>query len=234
MRVEVRKRADESFGRVAVAARRQGRRSRSSPALLEAYQDSRFESPTRFFIAAPDHPKLGKWAHKPSPESNVAFLHAGARYVSTPHGNLGSPSSPTRRLKRHFKRGDKQRHVSFSRESRRCLAQRSSTFTAKTPTTLLEDRGSSCARRRQRPEENGSHTPALPRWGAPSRGKCAASTTSSVRKAPRISTPISGRVSANSHRAENQECLLLRKKSSLGRGLSGIHHKERSCWFCVE
>lgn len=45
--------------------------------IQEAYSDDRFDSPTRFFTAAPDHPKLGKWAqpstlkHVPATTNNT-------------------------------------------------------------------------------------------------------------------------------------------------------------------
>lgn len=41
------------------------RSANASPGLVQAYSDSCFESSTTFYIASPEHPKLGKWA-KPS------------------------------------------------------------------------------------------------------------------------------------------------------------------------
>lgn len=61
MRVEVRRRV----GRGASSAdiNPSSKRSASAnPGLVKAYSDSCFDSPTNFYIAPPDHPKLGKWA----------------------------------------------------------------------------------------------------------------------------------------------------------------------------
>jgi len=57
MRVEVRRRAGP-----AAAPKRE---ASANPGLVKAYSDSCFESPTNFYIASPEHPKLGIWA-KPS------------------------------------------------------------------------------------------------------------------------------------------------------------------------
>lgn len=60
MRVEVRRRPNP-----AGAVPTPKRPANANPGLTQAYSDSCFESSTNFYIASPDHPKLGQWA-KPS------------------------------------------------------------------------------------------------------------------------------------------------------------------------
>ena len=63
MRVEVRRRVVASPVGAASAATASDRPG--SPinfGIVEAYQDSCFVSPTRFYTVSPEHPKLGKWA----------------------------------------------------------------------------------------------------------------------------------------------------------------------------
>lgn len=55
MRVEVRRRPSP-------AGPTPKRSASASPGLVKAYADSCFESSTTFFVASPEHPKLGKWA----------------------------------------------------------------------------------------------------------------------------------------------------------------------------
>lgn len=68
--VEVRRRniqaADPNFDLRAPAtaknaAVKASTRAKHPRLIQEAYRDDRFDSPTRFFTAAPEHPKLGKW-----------------------------------------------------------------------------------------------------------------------------------------------------------------------------
>lgn len=57
MRVEIRRRASPAAAPKRIAS--------ANPGLVKAYSDSCFESTTSFYIASPEHPKLGIWA-KPS------------------------------------------------------------------------------------------------------------------------------------------------------------------------
>ena len=111
MRVEVRQRIGiRPAGAVSAAAsERPGSRNLS---VIEAYQDSCFESPTRFFTVAPEHPKLGRWAIpstlKYSQAPQTALVESRSRQPQTVcsspvaargcHAKRGggSPSSPTR------------------------------------------------------------------------------------------------------------------------------------------
>lgn len=68
MRVEVRQRVVSSPQGATSAASGSNHRpaggtcSPVNNGVVEAYQDSCFESPTKFYTVAPEHPKLGKWA----------------------------------------------------------------------------------------------------------------------------------------------------------------------------
>ncbi|CAM9619637.1 unnamed protein product, partial [Ectocarpus sp. 13 AM-2016] len=61
MRVEVRRRSGRGVSS-ADAIPPPKRSVSANPGLVKAYSDGCFDSPTNFYIAPPDHPKLGKWA----------------------------------------------------------------------------------------------------------------------------------------------------------------------------
>lgn len=81
MRVEVRPRVQARPTGAVAEPTRPGRCSHSAPALSEAYQDACLESPIRFFIAAPEHPKLGQWARGCTLMKAMSTWQPSARHV---------------------------------------------------------------------------------------------------------------------------------------------------------
>lgn len=172
MRVEVRRRPSPA------GAAPSPKRS-ANPGLVKAYSDSCFESSTDFYIASPEHPKLGKWA-KPStlkysqlPQQrdsttsqclNEALLFASSHSSGRPR-TAGCSSRPAGRGGYHR----------FSREGGTC----SSAVAASSPSGAKPSRPAVKPVRTQKPN-------------SPTMG-----TSSSIKgqhEAPRMDTPISGRV----------------------------------------
>lgn len=176
MRVEVRRRSE--FSRHGAGP--------SNPTIVEAYSDNCFETQTRFYTVAPDHPKLGKW-------SQPSTLKYGQQHPSdmSSHQSLNENAHPT------------AIRISSTRRSRpTCssppvvahgLVGRSGTTT---PTMMAASNGSICrsSRVRQRVQSRRTTRPVSPLCA---RSESPPPSTARGRQgeAPRIDTPISGRVS---------------------------------------
>lgn len=177
MRVEVRKRSE--FSRHGAGP--------SSPTIVEAYSDNCFETQTRFYTVAPDHPKLGKW-------SQPSTLKYGQQHPTdmSSHQSLDENTNAT------------ATRISNNRRSRptcsspppvlaRGLIGRSGTTT---PTMMAASNGSICrsSRVRQRVQSRRTTRPVSPLCA---RSESPPSSTARGRQEEilRIDTPISGRVS---------------------------------------
>lgn len=151
------------------------RSASASPSLVKAYSDSCFESPTSFYIASPEHPKLGKWAQpstlKYSLPPQQHTTHNATRCVALFASNHGRPHTTGRNPITRAKNTWKAVSVSESRSKKGPSHQR-----------LKEP---------ERPER-----PASP-VGSLLVGCSNSSPSSSIRgrrEAPHIDTPVSGRV----------------------------------------
>lgn len=83
MRVEVRRRSGRGASSADVIPPPK-RSASANPGLVKAYSDSCFDSPTNFYIAPPDHPKLGKWAQAPTLKYSQPATPLQDSYI-TPH-----------------------------------------------------------------------------------------------------------------------------------------------------
>ena len=175
MRVEVRRRPSP-----ARAVPIPKRSANVTPGLVQAYSDSCFESSTTFYIASPDHPKLGQWA-KPSTTKHsqlpqqidpmVSKCLDEALLFSSSHSKSGSSRPRTA--------GCSSRAVRRGGSHRTGRARGSSAMTA-SPSSVTK------------PSTPAVEPPRAQRPISPT-----GTTVSSIqgqREAPRIDTPISGRV----------------------------------------
>lgn len=140
--------------------------------LIEAYSDDCFEAPTRFYIVSPDHPKLGKWA-QPST----------LKYHQPPQANLVTTECPNEA-------------TFFAKAHNRPRLGRGCSPNARGKTvSAASSRSGARSRVRQRMEPVRAKRPVSP---VPTvRAGSESPPPSSIRvrhEAPRIDTPISGRV----------------------------------------
>lgn len=176
MRVELRRRPGP-----AGAVPTPKRSATASPGLVKAYSDNCFESSTTFYIVSPDHPKLGQWAkpstlkYSPIPQQidpiatkclNDALLFAS------------SHSSKTRSRPRTAGRCSSG-PVGHGGPHRTSRARGSSAIAASSSSVTKPRRPAVESARSQRPISPTGTT---------------ASSIQGQREAPRIDTPISGRV----------------------------------------
>lgn len=176
MRVEVRCRPSPAGG-----VPTPKRSANANPGLVKAYSDSCFESPTAFYIASPEHPKLGKWA-KPStlkysqipPQrdfTTTQCLDEALLFASNSRGNNISNSRPRTA-------GCSSRPVGHGG------CHRTSRGKSSFGTTPPYSSGAKASR----PAEG------LTRTQRPISPVGTSSSIQGQREAPRIDTPISGRV----------------------------------------
>lgn len=159
----------------------------NNPGLVQAYSDSCFENSTTFYIASPDHPKLGQWAksstikyNQPQQQTDpvVSKCLDEALLFASSHTKSSSSSRP-------------RTAGCPSRPARRDGRARGSSAIAASPSPVAK-----------------ASTPAVEPARAQRPISPTGTTISSIqgqREAPRIDTPISGRV----RRCELPELVLL-------------------------
>lgn len=176
---------------------KQARNLRSTPGLMEAYCDDKFVSPTRFFTAAPEHSRLGKWA-QPSTLSYNTTLTPNARHVGVPFVDMGYFSSSARNKTMEKKMtGSKQRRMNPSLKSRHNAAQRAPSSAAQQEAATGREAQRSQPILSQRRCYGSSTPPQSPRSEMVMRAKSPRSELTVVQATSRINPPISGRVSVD-------------------------------------
>lgn len=190
MRVEVRRRPGPGASSADVIP--PPKRSASvNPGLVKAYSDSCFDSPTNFYIAPPDHPKLGKWAQASTLKYSQPATPQQDSYVTPQYLDdiVFSPSSRSR-----------------PRTAAAAIAGRKPARRTKAATTpASEDRSGATkaltALERQRLLQPGRAKRPISQVAAlqatSSTGSPPVCSIRGRRQEPRIDTPISGRVRGN-------------------------------------
>ena len=168
----------------------------SNNGVVEAYRDSCFESPTRFYTVAPEHPKLGKWA-TPSTLKYSQPTQATTRQqalVATHRLDVEASISPAATRSRQQPRPASSSPVEGpSGDGKQCARgphhRAESKKTVSSAAAGGGGGGGGVDGNNRRPISPAG----APRWGgsgspplSPSRGR---------RSVPRIHTPVSGRVS---------------------------------------
>lgn len=174
MRVEVRRRADASPTGESPAA---GQFEIPKHGLSEAYSDDCFESPTRFFIASPEHPKLGKWAQPSTLKYQAPHAHQPSTQCLDEAVLFASTHNKVRPVSSSSLKGRRQNARGSSATSNRL--------------------GCGSARIRQKMEPSRAKRSVSP--VSPLRAGSESPPSSSIRgrrEEPRIDTPVSGRVSS--------------------------------------
>lgn len=177
MRVEVRRRSESS---------RHGA-GPSNSSIVEAYSDNCFETQTRFYTVAPEHPKLGKW-------SQASTLK---------YGQHPTPVVPSHHQSLDEKAHSASTRISYRRSRPTCsspppvvgahgLVGRSGMTT---PTMMGASNRSigGSSRVRQRVESRRATRPVSPLY-ARSESPPSSTARGRLEEFPRIDTPISGRV----------------------------------------
>lgn len=176
MRVEFRRRpakgAQEPLERSASA----------SPSLVKAYSESCFESPTSFYIASPEHPKLGKWAQPSTLKYSLPPQHHTAHNATrcVDDAALFAPDNG---------RPHTTGRQPITREKNK-------------PTAVLNRSRPKTSSHHRLKESDREKRPASPMGSSLLVGYSNSSPASSIRgrrEAPQIDTPVSGRVSAYIH-----------------------------------
>lgn len=204
MRVEIRQRPSAGASLAGIPPPKRAASSAATPGLVEAYSESCFENSTSFYIAPPEHPKLGKWAQpsslkysQPLPQQDhvaAQCLDEAMHFASNRGG---------RRSKRSGGRPRTTGGESYPRPVLRGGDCHPSTREKSTSSAAVAAKSSA----RAKPSRAlGSHSSVEPgrakRPISPVGALLTASTTSpsaiqGQREAPRINTPISGRVRVN-------------------------------------
>lgn len=202
MRVEIRQRPAAG---VSPAGAPPPKRSASAavPGLVEAYSESCFESSTSFYIASPEHPKLGKWAQPstlkysepPQQQSDHIATQCldEAMLFASNHGRSSQRSSGRPRttggecVARPVWRGGRQPSAQGGSISAAAAAAAQS-FSGAKPSRASGNP-------RKRVVEPGRAKRPISAVGALLAGSTTPSSSiRGQREAPRINTPISGRV----------------------------------------
>lgn len=211
MRVEIRQRP--AAGKTPATGVPPPKRSASAagPGLVEAYSESCFESSTSFYIASPEHPKLGKWAQpstlrysQPPQQQSDHITSQCLDEAMLFASNSGNNNASRRRSGRPRTTGGEciarpvwrgSYHVSTRGSSTAggaAVAAVKSTKSAKSASAAKPSRAI-----RNRLVEPGREKRPISSTGALLAGSTTPPSSSirGQREAPRINTPISGRVS---------------------------------------
>lgn len=181
--------------------------SKPSGGIVEAYTDDCFETPTKFYMVSPDHPKLGKWAQP----STLKYKQA---VTNRPHASTGCVDGVAHFVSANCWQRSKRDDVNSGHSAR---------VQARSGGTSRSGVAKSSSRVRKRLPESSSNgkrpASAMPVL-RPHRQGHRTSTIQGAREAPRISTPVSGRVSARAN--EIQRPRQLRTAGRLPRQLLAI------------
>lgn len=171
MRVEIRKRTGVDRAGVTAPV------GSPSYGITEAYSDDCFESPARFFVVSPEHPKLGQWAQS----STLKYSQPPpAHYVSSPclDETIVFPAARRR-----------------PRTACSSAVNRGHALGITLVTTSTRSNGKS-SRVRQRVESGRAKRPISPMGSmSPDSDAPPVSSIQGLRGSQRIDTPVSGRVS---------------------------------------